>query len=746
MENSNYDNNNPKNITAMKSITYPILFLLCLMSSFSVVAQETFVEGEFTYQVKAQGVSIISYSGTSDIVDLPDVVSHNGTDYTVIDIGNKLFFKDENLVSVTFPSTALSIGDSVCHECPNLSRVVIGDDTKTIGIRSFSACTKLMLVVLGKSLQLIKGGAFVGIENDMLNTLDHDFYPTFVFKSPDYPVIESDVLNIAGGASKRIYGLCPEENLSTYQASSKWKSEWEPNINFVLLSGYSQEELNNASLTLTSTSDTVPVNDFTYQDYLLHNNFEPAQAWWSKMNFSLQLPLELNSLKKWNKATSLGGTATIQDINSSDNKIYCSGQINQQGNTPVFVFTPQQAVKINCYSLPDAENPEDCYIIYCDENFKYKIFIEGNLFVAKVAGIIQDFNSFVHDEAYVIPDRVTFNTYHGERTVDIVAIDDEAFKDSPLVSIETGNNVRTIGERAFYGSRMLARVILGNAVQDIKKDAFANCDGLTLVVMGTSLSNIQEGNFVGSNQQNFLINMNGATNKNFILLGDDYPTVASDFIQYLTDSDVNVYCPADHLGTFQNSEKWPAEFNLRGYEVADYENDTILLDGINISAYCSTSSVVVFGKNDIEELGGDISNQDFTLKLPLKFSSDMDWNGGVINFLSPYGPITWTANNFYNNSSGIYVQGQITSFDPNKDLSDPIYAYLFTPKSFIRVPILAWSKLHATAITEIENQKQVVTMRYYNLAGVESAEPQPGVNLKVTTWSDGSRTTQKIIK
>ena len=50
------------------------------------------------------------------------------------------------------------------------------------------------------------------------------------------------------------------------------------------------------------------------------------------------------------------------------------------------------------------------------------------------------------------------------------------------------------------------------------------------------------------------------------------------------------------------------------------------------------------------------------------------------------------------------------------------------------------------AITTISGEKQAVSVRYYNLAGVESAEPQPGVNLKVTTCSDGSRTTEKIIK
>ena len=37
-------------------------------------------------------------------------------------------------------------------------------------------------------------------------------------------------------------------------------------------------------------------------------------------------------------------------------------------------------------------------------------------------------------------------------------------------------------------------------------------------------------------------------------------------------------------------------------------------------------------------------------------------------------------------------------------------------------------------------------MRYYNLAGIESSEPQQGVNIKVTTYSNGIRTSEKIIK
>ena len=50
------------------------------------------------------------------------------------------------------------------------------------------------------------------------------------------------------------------------------------------------------------------------------------------------------------------------------------------------------------------------------------------------------------------------------------------------------------------------------------------------------------------------------------------------------------------------------------------------------------------------------------------------------------------------------------------------------------------------AITTISGEKQAKSIRYYNLAGVESAEPQQGVNIKVTTYNDGTRSSEKVIK
>ena len=51
-----------------------------------------------------------------------------------------------------------------------------------------------------------------------------------------------------------------------------------------------------------------------------------------------------------------------------------------------------------------------------------------------------------------------------------------------------------------------------------------------------------------------------------------------------------------------------------------------------------------------------------------------------------------------------------------------------------------------TCMFGVENYKVVTGIKYYNVAGIESDVPFQGVNIEVTTYDDGSRSTRKIIK
>ena len=48
--------------------------------------------------------------------------------------------------------------------------------------------------------------------------------------------------------------------------------------------------------------------------------------------------------------------------------------------------------------------------------------------------------------------------------------------------------------------------------------------------------------------------------------------------------------------------------------------------------------------------------------------------------------------------------------------------------------------------THFDASKQVASVRYYNLAGVESNEPFKGMNIRVTTYTDGTRHTEKVVR
>ncbi|MBQ5509218.1 MAG: hypothetical protein IIT96_05590, partial [Muribaculaceae bacterium] len=51
-----------------------------------------------------------------------------------------------------------------------------------------------------------------------------------------------------------------------------------------------------------------------------------------------------------------------------------------------------------------------------------------------------------------------------------------------------------------------------------------------------------------------------------------------------------------------------------------------------------------------------------------------------------------------------------------------------------------------TAIANVDSSARLVAVDYYNVAGVRSATPFKGMNIVVKTYSDGSRTSEKVVE
>ena len=52
----------------------------------------------------------------------------------------------------------------------------------------------------------------------------------------------------------------------------------------------------------------------------------------------------------------------------------------------------------------------------------------------------------------------------------------------------------------------------------------------------------------------------------------------------------------------------------------------------------------------------------------------------------------------------------------------------------------------ATAVNDVDVNKQVSSVKYVNMAGIESSKPFDGVNIVVTTYTDGTKASTKVIK
>ncbi len=91
--------------------------------------------------------------------------------------------------------------------------------------------------------------------------------------------------------------------------------------------------------------------------------------------------------------------------------------------------------------------------------------------------------------------------------------------------------------------------------------------------------------------------------------------------------------------------------------------------------------------------------------------------------------------------------GTITAVDGAK-ASDGAQATI-TATSTSNPSVKASVKVNVTSVTAITTtvgSKSVKSVRYYNVAGVESDVPFKGMNIIVKTYSDGTRTTEKMVK
>ncbi len=97
---------------------------------------------------------------------------------------------------------------------------------------------------------------------------------------------------------------------------------------------------------------------------------------------------------------------------------------------------------------------------------------------------------------------ITSNTYEDGKGIitfdgNVTTIEKWGFYHCSLVSITLPNNLKTIGEQAFYGCSSLADINISKSVTKIGMDAFGYCTSLTNIVIPNNVTTIDAGVFKG---------------------------------------------------------------------------------------------------------------------------------------------------------------------------------------------------------------------------------------------------------
>ena len=109
-------------------------------------------------------------------------------------------------------------------------------------------------------------------------------------------------------------------------------------------------------------------------------------------------------------------------------------------------------------------------------------------------------------------------------------------------------------------------------------------------------------------------------------------------------------------------------------------------------------------------------------------------------------PANFQANTFGNFYRGNLEQIQLPSTNKWYDLKVVITDDNGNTMQQELKPAFRIEKIESTGVADVNEAKAVQSVRYYDLTGRQSAEPTTGINIKVTTYTDGTSRSEKVMK
>ncbi len=123
---------------------------------------EIIVEGDFTFSLENRILTLVSYNGSSSVVEIPMFIEGCAVRY----IGDNAFKGNRSIASVTIPNSVCSIGSNAFSGCSNLIDVTMPLSLNTIGSAAFANCKMLKAIIIPSNFTEGSSNAFRGCAKD----------------------------------------------------------------------------------------------------------------------------------------------------------------------------------------------------------------------------------------------------------------------------------------------------------------------------------------------------------------------------------------------------------------------------------------------------------------------------------------------------------------------------------------------------------------------------------------------------
>ena len=139
---------------------FSVCFLLSLLITGAITAQAATVPAGLEYTVENGEVTITKYTGSAASLTIPSYIDG----CPVRTIGASAFNWNDDLYTITLPSTLKTIQRYAFSGCSYITKLVIPNSVTVIEAYAFQNCSNLASVTLGSGLKSIGDCAFYGCE------------------------------------------------------------------------------------------------------------------------------------------------------------------------------------------------------------------------------------------------------------------------------------------------------------------------------------------------------------------------------------------------------------------------------------------------------------------------------------------------------------------------------------------------------------------------------------------------------